>query len=251
MMNVKLISHTPEPEMVVAAAAKNCYSAAKADTILDGLTDESAAGFVSRLSDIGHESPLEHASFTFAIDGVSRSLLAQITRHRIASFSVQSQRYVRQDGFNYVIPPEIDAIPEAKRLFQMAMETDQKIYEQLTETLMNKQIPELVTSGIPAEQARRQAEKRAIEDTRYVFPNACETSVVMTMNARELQHFFRLRCCNRAQWEIRELADKILALCTEIAPNLFKNAGAPCEHGTCTEGKMSCGHPRRREANEV
>ena len=250
-MNVKLISCTPEPEKIVAAAAKNCYSGASVDAIMDGLTEDAIASFMDRLAEIGHESPLEHASFTFAIEGVSRSLLAQITRHRIASFSVQSQRYVRQKGFEYVVPPEIEAVPAAKTLFQLAMKADQKVYEELTETLMGKYIPELIASGVSEKEAYRRAEKKAIEDARYVFPNACTTKIVMTMNARELRHFFRLRCCNRAQWEIQELADKMLALCTEAAPHLFQNAGAPCDHGVCTEGKMSCGQPRRRTADEV
>lgn len=250
-MNVKLISSTLEPEKIVAAAAKNCYSGASVDTIMDGLTEDATAGFMDRLAEIGHESPLEHASFTFAIEGVSRSLLAQITRHRIASFSVQSQRYIRQKGFEYVIPPEIEAVPAAKTLFQLAMKADQKVYEELTETLMGKYIPELMASGVAEKEACRRAEKKAIEDARYVFPNACTTKIVMTMNVRELKHFFQLRCCNRAQWEIRELADEMLVLCKEAAPKLFKNAGASCEHGGCTEGKMSCGHPRRRATNEV
>jgi len=107
MMTVRLIAHTPEPEKVVAAAAKLCYSDAHITDLLDGLTEEKTAKFLTMLSDLGHASPIEHASFTFGIEGVSRTLLAQITRHRIASFSVQSQRYVRLDDFHYVIPPSL------------------------------------------------------------------------------------------------------------------------------------------------
>ena len=126
MMTVRLIAHTPEPEKVVAAAAKLCYSDAHITDLLDGLDEEKTAKFLTMLSDLGHASPIEHASFTFGIEGVSRTLLAQITRHRIASFSVQSQRYVRLDDFRYVTPPEIEAIPEAKAAFLAVPETDRK-----------------------------------------------------------------------------------------------------------------------------
>ena len=133
-MKVKLLAYTPDPEKLVAAAAKNCYSSTDVDSVLDGLTEEKTESFVNMLSEIGHESPIEHVSFTFAIEGVSRSLLAQITRHRIASFSVQSQRYVREKGFEYVVPPEIDKIPAARAI--QAMEDDQRTYEGLTAALM-------------------------------------------------------------------------------------------------------------------
>ena len=146
-----------------------------------------------------HESPIEHVSFTFAIEGVSRSLLAQITRHRIASYSVQSQRYVREHGFEYVVPPEIEKIPAAKQKFIQAMEDDQRIYEELTSILMEKHLQELLAAGVPEKKAYSQAEKKSIEDARYILPNACTTRIVMTANARSLQNFFRLRCCRRAQ----------------------------------------------------
>ena len=132
MMTVRLIAHTPEPEKVVAAAAKLCYSDAHITDLLDGLDEEKTARFLTMLSDLGHASPIEHASFTFGIEGVSRTLLAQITRHRIASFSVQSQRYVRLDDFRYVTPPEIEAIPEAKAAFLASMEEDAQRYLDLT-----------------------------------------------------------------------------------------------------------------------
>jgi len=135
MMTVRLIAHTPEPEKVVAAAAKLCYSDAHITDLLDGLTEEKTAKFLTMLSDLGHASPIEHASFTFGIEGVSRTLLAQITRHRIASFSVQSQRYVRLDDFHYVIPPEIGAIPEAKAAFLESMDEDAKRYLDLAKKL--------------------------------------------------------------------------------------------------------------------
>ena len=214
MMTVRLIAHTPEPEKVVAAAAKLCYSDAHITDLLDGLTEEKTAKFLTMLSDLGHASPIEHASFTFGIEGVSRTLLAQITRHRIASFSVQSQRYVRLDDFSYVIPPEIEAIPEAKEAFTAR----------------------LMAEGMPEKQARAKASKQANEDARFVLPNACETKMVVTMNARSLQNFFHLRCCNRAQWEIRALAEEMLRLVYPVAP-----AGPACVSGPCPEGKMCCG----------
>ena len=136
MMKVRLLAHTPDPERLIAAAAKNCYSSVDVDGILDGLTEEKTQSFLQMLTEIGHESPIEHVSFTFAIEGVSRSLLAQITRHRMASYSVQSQRYVREKGFEYVVPPEIEKIPAAKAQFIQAMEDDQRTYEALTATLM-------------------------------------------------------------------------------------------------------------------
>lgn len=238
-MNVQLLAYTPEPERLIAAAAKNCYSAVDVDSILDGLTKEKTHDFLQMLTEIGHESPIEHVSFTFAIEGVSRSLLAQITRHRLASYSVQSQRYVRERGFEYVVPPEIEKIPEAKEQFIRAMEADQQVYEALTQTLMQKYMEE--NQGMPEKAARSQAEKRAIEDARYVLPNACTTRIVMTANARSLQNFFRLRCCNRAQWEIRALAERMYQLVHAVAPTLFGRSGPPCVYGPCTEGKMTCG----------
>ena len=212
MMTVRLIAHTPEPEKVVAAAAKLCYSDAHITDLLDGLTEEKTAKFLTMLSDLGHASPIEHASFTFGIEGVSRTLLAQITRHRIASFSVQSQRYVRLDDFRYVVPPEIEAIPEAKEAFLASMEEDAKRYLDLAHKLEEGHTARLMAEGMPEKQARAKASKQANEDARFVLPNACETKMVVTMNARSLQNFFHLRCCSRAQWEIRELAEKIYAV---------------------------------------
>ena len=224
MMTVRLIAHTPEPEKVVAAAAKLCYSDAHITDLLDGLDEEKTAKFLTMLSDLGHASPIEHASFTFGIEGVSRTLLAQITRHRIASFSVQSQRYVSMaEGFDYVIPPAIEALGEdAKQEFIRQMETMQAWYCDWQEKLGG-------------------AGESANEDARFVLPNAAATRLVMTMNARELMHFFSLRCCNRAQWEIREMAWQMLALCKQAAPALFEHAGPACVSGPCPEGKSTCG----------
>lgn len=241
MAKVTLLAYTPNPEHTIASAAKLCYSASDIDGIRDGLSDEKAASFVEMLSEIGHESPIEHASFTFGIEGVSRALLAQITRHRIASFSVQSQRYVAENDFEFVTPPEIAAEPEALKLFNEAMQKDKEYYEKITEVLKAKHKAEFLAEGKDEKAADRAAEKKAIEDARFVLPNACDTKMVVTMNARSLQNFFRHRCCNRAQWEIQAVANQMLAIVSEVAPNLFKNAGPSCLTGGCPEGKMTCG----------
>lgn len=240
-MNVKLIAHTAEAEKVVAAAAKLCYSNTGAMDLMEGLTDEKAGSFVEMLANIGHESPIEHASFTFAIEGVSRSLLAQITRHRLASFSVQSQRYVKLTDFEYITPPEIAADPAALALYRETMDTCVDSYRRLTELLETRHKADFLAQGLDEKEAAKRAEKKAIEDARFVLPNASETKMVMTMNARELLHFFRLRCCNRAQWEIRELAKAMVAEVYPISPALFAKAGPACVCGSCPEGRMSCG----------
>ena len=241
MMQVSLIAHTPNPEQVVAAAAKLCYSDAHIDTLLEGLTPEKSRNFLLMLSDLGHASPTEHASFTFAVEGVSRALLAQITRHRIASFSVQSQRYVRLDDFKFVIPPEIEAVPKAKEAFLEGMRQDCQKYLELVQELEDAHTQRFVEEGMEEKAARRKASKLANEDARFVLPNACETKMILTMNARELNSFFRLRCCNRAQWEIRALAKEMLRLVKPVAPTLFSKSGPGCVNGPCPEGKMCCG----------
>lgn len=240
-MKVTLIAHTPEPERTVAAAAKLCYSPADLDTVMDHLTPEKTRSFLTMLGELGHESPMEHASFTFGIEGVSRSLLAQITRHRIASYSVQSQRYVRENHFDYVLPPQIEAEPEARAEFIAAMEAAQASYERIAAILTEKRRAEYLASGMEERAAARAAEKTAIEDARFVLPGACDTKMMVTMNARALHNFFRHRCCARAQWEIRECARQMLALVLPVAPTLFAHCGPPCVTGACPEGKMSCG----------
>ncbi|MDD5953292.1 MAG: FAD-dependent thymidylate synthase [Oscillospiraceae bacterium] len=241
MAKVTLITHTPMPEKIVASAAKLCYSPSDIDHIMDGLTEEKTASFVEMLAEIGHESPIEHASFTFGIEGVSRALLAQITRHRMASFSVQSQRYVSEVQFSYVIPPHIEAIPEAKAEFLAAMEEDQRHYDRLTALLKEKHKATLLQEGKDEATADRMAQKMAIEDARFVLPNACDTKMILTMNARSLYNFFAHRCCNRAQWEIRDVAIQMLRLVKQVAPHLFSKCGPACVNGPCSEGKMSCG----------
>ena len=277
MLKVKIIAHTPEPDKVVAQAGKLCYSAVGVDEITQKLTEEEIARYVNMLASIGHESPLEHVSFTFAIEGISRACTHQIVRHRIASYSQQSQRYVKLEQFEYIIPPAIESNPEAKRIFIETMERDQKAYDELVDLLLEdilidkhaadygscireilKENPDAVPDrskvlDLYAEKFLKEygkAEKQAIEDARYVFPNACETKIVITMNARSLLHFFNVRCCNRAQWEIREMATEMLKECKKIAPALFKKAGPDCVYGKCGEGKMSCKHPRKEDEFE-
>ncbi len=241
LAKVTLLTYTAEPERTVAAAAKLCYSPSMIATIQDGLTDEKVASFVEMLAEIGHESPIEHASFTFGIEGVSRALLAQITRHRIASYSVQSQRYVKEKNFSYVTPPAIAQDAEALAQYQAAMQAAEEVYHALADRLSERYLAENVAAGMEEKAARRAAEKKAIEDARFVLPNACETKMVMTINARSLMNFFHHRCCHRAQWEIRDVAEQMLTLVLQVAPNLFKKAGPPCVCGACPEGKMSCG----------
>ncbi|KYH35172.1 thymidylate synthase ThyX [Clostridium tepidiprofundi DSM 19306] len=232
-LKVEIIEHTPNPEKVIAAAAKLCYSQVGIDDILNGLSEYNTKQFLEMLMSFGHESPIEHVSFTFAIEGVSRSLSHQLVRHRIASYSQQSQRYVKLDQFDYVIPYEISNDENARKIFIEAMEKSQQAYDELVSILKSKYIDKGMKS--------KQAEKKAIEDARYVFPNACETKIIVTMNARSLMNFFRHRCCNRAQWEIRNLANEMLTQVKHIAPTLFKYAGPACLLGKCPEGKMTCG----------
>ena len=227
-LKVKLIEYTPNPEKVIASAAKLCYSASSIDDILEGLDEENVESFLKRLMSYGHASPIEHVSFTFGVEGVSRSLTHQLVRHRIASYSQQSQRYVKLNQFEYIVPPEIEKDDNAKKIFVEAMENSQKAYDEIVDILREKHME----SGMK----KLAAEKKAIEDARYVFPNACETKIVLTMNARSLMNFFEHRCCNRAQWEIHALADEMLKQVREVAPILFKKAGPSCVAGKCPEG---------------
>ncbi len=240
-MNVTLISYTPEPEKIVATAAKLCYSPCSIEETKNKLTDESIKSFVKMLADIGHESPLEHITFTFGIEGVSRALLAQLTRHRMASYSVQSQRYVKNTDLKYVVPEEIKNFPEAVEEFETSIKQSYEHYNKLASILEEKHKNRLIKMGVDENTAQKAAEKLAIEDARYVLPNSCTTNIICTFNARSLLNFFSHRCCRRAQQEIRELATKMLKLVKEKAPNIFSSAGPPCVSGKCKEGKMSCG----------
>jgi len=223
-MKVILIRHTLMPEETVALGAKLCYSRSNIDDLQSKINTKDQSAFIEKLKSMGHESVFEHASFTFGIEGVSRVLLAQLTRHRIASFSVQSQRYVSyENGFGYILPPRIEALGEsAVQKYHDQMQTLEKWYREWQKAL-----------GSSGELSN--------EDARFVLPNACETRILLTMNVRELYHFFSLRMCSRAQWEIREMANEMHRLCFETAPVLFSEAGPACLRGKCPEGEKTCG----------
>lgn len=241
-MKVTLLANTPDPEKIAASAAKLCYSSSGIDSIMEGLTDEKTADFIDMLVSIGHESVMEHVSFTFGIEGISRACSHQLVRHRIASYSQKSQRYVNENGFEYIVPPEIEKIPEAKAEFERAIGNITESYEKIADLLTESHKKEFEEQGIDEKSAASKARKLANEDARFILPNACETKIVVTMNVRSLFNFFRHRCCNRAQWEIRAVANEMLKLCLNAAPNIFKYAGPSCvATGKCPEGKMSCG----------
>lgn len=219
-MDVRLLFHTPEPERAVAAAARLCYAPVGAAELLETMGDEAVRRVLKTIISSGHTSALEHASYTFAIDGVSRALTHQLVRHRLASYNQQSQRYVSYaEEPNFVVPPNIAARPDALKRFKAANAAAFAEYRALIE------------AGI------------APEDARYLLPNAMETKIVVTMNVRELLHFLELRCCKRAQWEIRALGLAMLDLVEPTAPYIFMDAGASCRRGACREGKMTCGDP--------
>ena len=224
-MHVILLGHTPEPEKAVAMAARLCYSALDIPSLKDKLDRPEIERLIRSLREMGHLSPFEHASFTFGVSGVSRALSHQLVRHRIASYSQKSQRYVSERQFDFVTPPTVACRPEALKTFNDGMRLIQEWYNRLVEL------------GIPK------------EDARYVLPNACTTQVVCTFNARSLFNFFTLRCCARAQWEIRGTAERMLALVKEVAPVMFEKAGPACvSEDRCREGDMSCGRYRSIEA---
>ena len=223
-IHVVLIRHTWSPEEAIALAAKLCYSRSTINDLKEKISKKDQSDFIQRLINMGHESVFEHATFTFGIEGVSRVLLAQLTRHRLASFSVQSQRYVSYEkGFGYIIPPSIEALGgEAVQKYHDQMNMIEQWYKEWQQVLGN--------NG-----------EKSNEDARFVLPNACETRLLMTMNIRELWHFFNLRMCSRAQWEIRNMAEQMHKLCLETAPDLFAWAGPACLRGKCPEGEKSCG----------
>ena len=253
-IKVTLLAHTPSPEEVVASAAKLCYSPSSVENIRDGLTPESTASFIEMLSKIGHASPMEHASFTFGVEGISRACSHQLVRHRIASYSQQSQRYVDGNSFEFVTPPEIENDEHCSEVYSRMIELQKKAYTEIRDALAVKYIkevwddvPELSDEEII--KAYKEIDKtklsafikKANEDARYILPNACTTKIVCTFNARSLENFFAHRCCNRAQWEIREVAHQMLMLCKEVAPHIFSHSGPSCMRGACPEGNMTCG----------
>ncbi len=232
---VELVRASVNTEELIALGARLCYSGSDLDALLTLVCEKDQQSFLRKIMDMGHESVLEHATFSFLVEGVSRVLLAQLTRHRIASFSVQSQRYVSYEkGFGYVVPPAIQALgAQAAAEYEGQMEQIQGWYEGWQKKL-----------GAAGEKSN--------EDARFVLPNACSTRVLMTMNARELRHFFALRMCERAQWEIRAMAAKMFELCYEKAPALFANAGPGCLRGACPEGEKTCGKwQEKREEREA
>jgi thymidylate synthase (FAD) len=220
-MKVRLINYTKDPEKIVAQSARLCYSELSVEDLEKELTNESIIKLIKKIIKLGHYSVLEHATFTFAIEGISRVTSHQLVRHRLASFSQQSQRYVKinREGFPYIIPKSIAKDKKLAKMFIDAIKELNGIYQLLLD------------HNIEA------------EDARYILPQAVTTKIIITANARELLHIFKLRCCNRAQWEIREVAIKMLKEVEDIAPTIFENAGPPCILGPCPEGELSCGKP--------
>lgn len=268
---VTLLNYTPMPEQTVAMAAKLCYAKSDIETIRDGLTEEKTASFVEMLSSMGHESPIEHISFTFGIEGISRACSHQLVRHRIASYSQQSQRYVDGTSFEFVVPPSIAENPDLLEKYNKAVELEAKAYAEVRDALTVQSIKKLLSDNDELNEKmddigamtdreiisrfkevdKKQCsafEKLANEDARFILPNACTTKIICTFNARSLMNFFAHRCCNRAQWEIRDVAQQMLDLVKPIAPHIFKKSGPPCLYGPCPEGKMSCG--RAKEMRE-
>jgi thymidylate synthase (FAD) len=218
-MEVKLLAHTPDPDMVCAAAAFTSWKKKTTAELFTDLKREEALDFLKMVMGFGHNSVTEHATFTFSISGVSRALTHQLVRHRIASYTQQSQRYVKfkPEEIEYVTPPEIEKDDEAKAIYTELMAQLASGYEKL----IQKDI--------------------APEDARFVLPNAATTNIVVTMNARELGHFIRLRSCERTQWELREVATEMLKQLKKVAPTLFADGGPGCVIGPCPEGKLTCG----------
>ena len=271
-LKVKLISHTMNPELVIATAGKLCYSPSNIDDLMEKQTDESIERFVNMITSIGHGSVLEHTSFTFGIEGVSRSLTHQLVRHRIASYSQQSQRYVKETQFEYVIPQDI----------KKHMEDSQKLYDEIVDKLIydyvyneevygkvvdiqlkkckiskeefiswkeeNKSADKFVESLRNSyKRLCSTLEKKAIENARYIFPNACETKIICTMNLRSLINFCHHRCCRRAQEEINQLAWTMVEEIEKVSPLLAKSLGASCQFGPCPEGDMCCMMPYEKK----
>lgn len=238
-LKVIILRYTPHPEETVAMAAKLCYSPSDISSLKKKIEAKDQQNFVERLMKMGHMTPIEHASYTFAIEGISRACSHQLVRHRLASYSQQSQRYVSESGqkqqsdgtdatFDYIIPPLIAEDPETRAAFEKVMLETQKAYDLL--------VGKLNRNGVKGEAAN--------QDARFVLPNAAETKIVVTMNARELLHFFSQRCCNRAQWEIRAMAEEMLGLVKKISPVIFRQAGPRCLYAPCPEGEYTCGKIR-------
>lgn len=262
-MKCKLLSYTPNAENLVATAAKLCYSSSNIEELAEKQTSDKVEKFINMLMSMGHESPIEHVNFTFGVEGVSRSLTHQLVRHRIASYSQQSQRYVNlKDNFDYIIPPEIKKNEQAKKLYIRQMMDMFEAYVEISRVLLKIKCLQYNEKNLNADlnedcwiddfvkfygkKIYSQFEKQSIEDARYVLPNACETKIIFTMNARTLLNFLKHRCCDRAQWEIRELAKEMRTQLIEVCPTLFEKSGPSCLTGKCSEGVMSCGKPWKK-----
>jgi len=227
-LNVRLLEVTQNALPLLYAAFRQCYSARFAGEVFEENKNvEEQTDFIRKIVESGHHSPLEHVKFTFAIEGISRALTHQLVRYRIASYSQQSQRYVKKANFGYIMPPSIEADEALKAEFMKIMNEIRASYDRMIERFKEK--------GIVGEKAN--------EDTRFILPQATETKIVVTMNCRELLHFFEERCCMRAQWEIRDLANRMLEICQEKLPAVFAEGGAKCARlGYCPEGKeFTCG----------
>ncbi|HHT9124969.1 MAG TPA: FAD-dependent thymidylate synthase [Candidatus Brocadiia bacterium] len=226
-LHVVLLRYTQEPEKLIAEAAKLCYSPTKIDELTEAIEKTDQKRFIDKLLSMGHLSPIEHVSFSFGVEGISRACSHQLVRHRLASYSQQSQRYVGKQSektsrqFDFVIPPSVAAAGKEEWFIEKMQEV-QKWYDELVDALGGKG-------------------EKAYEDARFLLPNATETKIIITMNARELLHFFTMRCCERAQWEIRELATEMLRIARKVSPNIFGKSGPGCLAGPCTEGKFYCG----------
>lgn len=256
-MKVKLISHTENPEKVIAMAGKLCYAGCTIDELEDRLTEEEISKFVNMLMKIGHESPLEHASFTFAVEGVSRVTEQQLTRHRLASYSIQSGRYVNRDNASFYTPKDIENKEFLKDEYTQYCNVAKNTYKYISDCLLTDYCYDFLVQKMGADieedemfihetmEANYKKEynafkKKAIENARMVFPNSLETKIIFTMNLRSLINFFDHRCCFRSQDEIRQLANEMLRICKEKFPILFKKLGASCRKGYCPEGNMQC-----------
>lgn len=264
-MKVTLLNHTPNPEETIAMAAKLCYSPSEIKDLKENLTEEKIKKFIKHLVDLGHESPLEHITFTFGIEGISRACSLQLVRHRIASYSQQSQRYVDGENFDFITPPSISNSTVSHHIaddidfftaevYDQAIEKIKDTYITLRDDLFlqNLNIFEKEHNITFTDEEKKNFKedhpqtanilmKKACEDARYILPNACTTKIICTFNVRSLWNFFKLRLCNRAQWEIREVAEEMLKLCLKEAPLLFSNCAPSCVYGKCGEGAMSCG----------
>jgi thymidylate synthase (FAD) len=258
-MIVKLLEYTPNPERLIAVAAKLCYSPVGIEELSENLTEDNIQKFLNMLMNIGHQSPLEHCSFTFAVEGVSRITEIQLVRHRIASYSIQSGRYVRRDNPDFSIPPAISKSKVALVRYNAIIKESIGAYNDLflilmllqmgwtDEAIENLSIDERISAVLELQENDKKLyskyEKIAIEDARYAHLQSLSTKIMFTMNIRSLLNFLSHRLCSRSQWEIRQLANEMLKELDKVSPILFKYCGAPCQIGSCKEGKMSCGKP--------